>query len=419
MGWLDKLFHRQPRESKFARTLNGLAPVYTQFGTNIYASDVVQQALACIVDEVKKLNPQHIRIVDNDPVPISTSTVQAVLNDPNAVMTTAEFLEKITWLLLLNYNAFVIPTYRTWTDRNTGEERRYYEALYPIKPTQVNFIQDSSGRMYVQFFFESGYSTTVPYDDVIHIKYHYSVSEFMGGDWNGQPDHGPLLETLNLNDQMLKGIAKAMNASYAINGVIKYNTLLDQGKTEKALQELTEHLQNSESGFLPIDLKAEFVPLKRDTKLIDADTLKFMDEKILRNWGVPLAILRGDYNKVQYAAFYQKTLEPLIITISQAFTKKMFTKREKAFGNKIQLYPKDLVFMTVDQTIEMVTLLANTGAIFENEKRVAFGLSPLPELEGKRYMSLNWIDSNQEAAYRASGNVKTEVIDEEETNEDI
>ncbi len=419
MGWLDKLFHRQPRESKFARTLNGLAPVYTQFGTNIYASDVVQQALACIVDEVKKLNPQHIRIVDNDPVPISTSTVQAVLNDPNAVMTTAEFLEKITWLLLLNYNAFVIPTYRTWTDRNTGEERRYYEALYPIKPTQVNFIQDSSGRMYVQFFFESGYSTTVPYDDVIHIKYHYSVSEFMGGDWNGQPDHGPLLETLNLNDQMLKGIAKAMNASYAINGVIKYNTLLDQGKTEKALQELTEHLQNSESGFLPIDLKAEFVPLKRDTKLIDADTLKFMDEKILRNWGVPLAILRGDYNKVQYAAFYQKTLEPLIITISQAFTKKLFTKREKAFGNKIQLYPKDLVFMTVDQTIEMVTLLANTGAIFENEKRVAFGLRPLPELEGKRYMSLNWIDSNQEAAYRASGNVKTEVIDEEETNEDI
>lgn len=419
MGWLDKLFHRQPRESKFARTLNGLAPVYTQFGTNIYASDVVQQALACIVDEVKKLNPQHIRIVDNDPVPISTSTVQAVLNDPNAVMTTAEFLEKITWLLLLNYNAFVIPTYRTWTDRNTGEERRYYEALYPIKPTQVNFIQDSSGRMYVQFFFESGYSTTVPYDDVIHIKYHYSVSEFMGGDWNGQPDHGPILETLNLNDQMLKGIAKAMNASYAINGVIKYNTLLDQGKTEKALQELTEHLQNSESGFLPIDLKAEFIPLKRDTKIIDAETLKFMDEKILRNWGVPLAILSGDYNKVQYAAFYQKTLEPLIITISQAFTKKLFTKREKAFGNKIQLYPKDLVFMTVDQTIEMVTLLANTGAIFENEKRVAFGLRPLPELEGKRYMSLNWIDSNQEAAYRASGNVKTEVIDEEETNEDI
>lgn len=419
MGWLDKLFRRAPADTKIAKTLNGLAPIYSQFGTNIYASDVVQQALACIVDEIKKLNPQHIRVVDNDPVPINTSSVQSVLNDPNPVMTTAEFLEKITWLLLLNYNAFVIPTYRTWIDKKTGEERRYYDALYPIKPTEVDFIQDESNRLFVRFWFESGNNTTVPYDDVIHIKYHYSVSEFMGGDWNGQPDHGPVLDTLNINDQLLKGVAKAMNASYSVNGVVKYNTLLDGGKTEKAMQELTEHLQNSESGFLPLDLKAEFIPLKRETQLVDADTLKFIDEKILRNWGVSLPILRGDYTKVQYAAFYQKTLEPIIITISQAFTKKMFTRREKAFRNEIKLYPKDLVFMTVDQTIEMVTLLANTGAIFENEKRVAFGLRPLPELEGKRYMSLNWIDSNQEAAYRNSGDIKTKVVDEVNEEEEV
>ena len=50
--------------------------------------------------------------------------------------------------------------------------------------------------------------------------------------------------------------------------------------------------------------------------------------------------------------------------------------------------------MSVDQTLQMVTLLSNTGALYENEKRVAFGLRPLPELEGKRYMSLNWVDMN-------------------------
>lgn len=418
MSWLDKLFHRGPKNPTLAATLNGLAPIYSQFGTNIYASDVVQQALACIVDEIKKLNPQHIRIVDNDPVPINTSTVQAVLRDPNPLMTTSEFLEKVCWLLLLNYNAFIIPTYRTWRDEKSGEERRYYEALYPIKPTEVDFLQDASGRMFCRFWFEGGQNTVIPYENVIHIKYHYSVSEFMGGDWNGQPDHAALLKTLELNDQMLKGIAKAMNASYAINGVVKYNTLLDQGKTEKAMAELTQHLQNSESGFLPLDLKAEYIPLVRDTKLVEAETLKFIDEKILRNWGVPLSILKGDFNKVQYAAFYQKTLEPLIIAIGQAFTKKVFTKREKAFGNEIRLYPKDLVFMTVDQTVEIVTLLANTGAMYENEKRVAFGLRPLPELEGKRYMSLNWIDSNQEAAYRAS-NTNVDIVDKVDEEEEV
>ena len=56
MSIFDKLFRRGPRNAKLAPMLNGYAPIFSQFGTNIYASDVVQQALKCIVDEMKKLN---------------------------------------------------------------------------------------------------------------------------------------------------------------------------------------------------------------------------------------------------------------------------------------------------------------------------------------------------------------------------
>ena len=413
MGLLDKLYHMIPTKWKYAPMMNGYAPLYTQFGTDIYASDVVQQALKCIVDEVKKLNPTHIRMMGSDPVPVQASTIQRVLQNPNPLMTTSEFLEKITWLLLLNYNAFIIPIYSTWTDPQTGERRRYYERLWPVKPSQVNFIEDASGRLFVQFYFENGTQTTLPYDDVIHIRYNYSVNEYMGGDQTGQPDHGPLLKTLQLNHDLLQGVARAMNASYAVNGVVKYNTLLDDGKTEQALQRMEKLLQESKSGFLPIDIKADFIPLEHKSEIVDPATLRFIDEKILRNWGVPLNILTGDYTKEQYSAFYQKSLEPLIIAISQGFTKKVFTERERSYGNQIKLYPKDLVFMTIDQTIEMVTLLSNTGALYENEKRTAFGLRPLPELEGQRYMSLNWIDANNAAAYQVGlQNANIDVVDE-------
>lgn len=390
MGWLDKLKRKPPKSQDFAQQLNGYVPIFSQFGTNIYASDVVQQAVKCIVDEMKKLNPTHIRYKGNDPVPVA-GNVQTVLNNPNPLMTTSEFLEKTMWLLLLNYNVFILPTYYIYTDTD-GKEKKYYTGLYPLKPTQVTFIEDASGRLFTKMTFENNFETTIPYDDVIHIRYNYSVNEYMGGDETGQPDHRPLLDTLQLNKTLLEGIAKAMKASYAINGVVKYNSMLDDGKTEKAIKELETKLKNSESGFLPLDLKSEFTPLERSTQLVDEPTLKFIDEKILRNWGVPLAILTGDYTKSQYEAFYQKTLEPLIISLSQAFTKKLFTDRERSFGNLIKLYPKDLIFMTVDQTLEMVNMLSNTGALYENEKRVAFGLRPLPELEGKRYMSLNWVD---------------------------
>ena len=106
MGIFDKLFKKQPSKVMLAPMLDGFVPIYSQMGTQLYESDVVQQALKCIVDEVKKVNPVHIRYIGDDPTPIRDSTVQHILDEPNEIMTSSEFFEKVTWLLLLNYNAF-------------------------------------------------------------------------------------------------------------------------------------------------------------------------------------------------------------------------------------------------------------------------------------------------------------------------
>lgn len=416
MGWFSDLFKRSPKNTKYAKTFNAYAPVFSQFGTDIYASDVVQQALWCIVDEIKKTRPTHIRNKGNDVVPVDDSSVQNVLNNPNPLMTTSEFIERTLILLYLNMNAFIIPTYYTWEDAKTGQERRYYQSLYPLNPIQVDFIEDAGGRLYVKFYFRNGENTTIPYDNVIHLKRHYAMNDYMGGNQFGQPDNKAILETLELNKTMLQGIAKAMHSSYQVNGVVKFNTMLDGDKMEANLLELERKLNNSESGFLPMDMKAEFIPFPKNIQLVDNDTLKFIDEKILRNWGVPLPILTGEYTQEQYNAFYQKTLEPMIIELSQAFTKALFTERERAFGNEINFYPKDLIFLSVQQTLEMIEMLSPTGGLFENEKRVALGLRPLPELEGKRYMSLNWVDADMAAQYQMGkvGNVNFDIVDKNE-----
>lgn len=397
--------------------LSGQSPIFSQFGTNIYASDVVQQALSSIVFEIKKLNPQHIIQPDNDVVP-ANGNIQKMLMHPNEYMTKSDFLEKITWQLLLNYNSFILPTYYTWTDKNTGEIKKMYTGLYPIQPQRVDFIEDSAGKLYVEFYFQNGEKfDPIPYNEIIHIKYRYSVNEFMGGDESGQPNHRALLKTLSLNETLLQGIASAMKASFSVNGVVKYNTLMDEGKTERGLKELEKKLKNSESGFLPIDLKAEFIPLKHEIKLVDSDTLKFIDEKILRNWGVSLAILKGDYSKEQYEAFYQKTLEPIIISISDAFTAALFSNNQISRGNKIKFFPKNLVFMTMSEKLELVRLLGDSGTLFENEKREAFGMLPVPELVGVRMQSLNYINVENAAEYQL-GKKNKESENESENSEE-
>lgn len=407
----DKLFRRQPKETKIAPTLSGYMPIYGQTGVNVYAYDTVRQSLKRIVEEMMKLNPTHVRYKDSDPVPVK-GTVQDVLNNPNPLMTTAEFIEKTTWMLLLNCNAFIIPVYRVWKDEKTGEERRYYEALYPIRPMQVDFIEDLSGRLFVKFWFYDGEQTTIPYDNVIHIRTDYAINEYMGGNEAGQPDNSALMETVKLTKTLLNGVAEAMKASYAVNGVLKYNSYIDEEKMQAEIAKFEQKIANSQSGILPVDLKCDYTPMERKAAIVDQNTMKFVDDKIARSFGVSAAILSGDYTKAQYEAFYSQCLEPLTIKFSQAFTKKMFTSREKAFGNRIEFLPEQLVFLTMQQRLELINTLAPQGGGFVNEYRTWLGLAPLPELEGKRFMSLNWIDANNAAQYQV-GKENVDIIDEE------
>lgn len=406
MGLMD-FFRPKKQRYKYAQMLNGRMPIFSQFGTNIYASDVVQQACFCIVQEIKKLTPRHVRRVGSDVVPVP-GRLQAVLDAPNAVMTTADMLERIAWAYLINYNAWIIPVW---------DAKGKLEALWPVNPVRVTFIEDAAGRLGVTMEFQDGTETTLLYSDVIHVKHHYFANDYMGGDASGQPDNAAILETVELNATLMQGVAKGLKSSYAVNGVVKYNTMLDDGTMKANIDALTERLQANESGLMGMDLKGEFVPIRKEIKLVDKDTLQFIDSKILRHFGVSIPIITGDYTPEQLAAFYQKSIEPFVVTVVQAFTKGIFSRLELGHNNAIEFYPEELIFMSTAQKLELVRLLGDSGALFENEKRRIFGMQPLPELVGRRVQSLNYVDTSIAANYQLNEQKKEDGTDAQDEAE--
>lgn len=405
MGVFDFInkFKSNRQNKQYAKMLNGFNPIFNMFGDDIYASDVVVQAISCITQEMSKLSPQHLL----KGVPQS-GQIQRILNQPNEHMGQSDFLEKLYWEVLTKYNAFVIPTYYRDYDK-AGNEIKTLTGLYPISPIRTDLLEDASGRLFVSFKFYNGQETTLRYEDVIHIKYQFSNNEYMGGNKLGQPDHDALLKTLDLNDTLLSGVSKALKSSFAVNGVIKYNTLMDDGKMDANIAKIEERLRNNDSGFLPLDIKGEFLPLQNKIQLVDETTLKFIDEKILRHFGVPLCILTGDFTKAQYEAFYQKTLEPLIKRTSEAFTMSLFTDREKGFDNKIMFFSKDLLFMTNEEKLRLVELVAPMGGLYTNQILTMFGMTPDPKLDGVRMMSLNWINVDDAQKYQVGKTNKTNI----------
>lgn len=404
MGLFD-FFQAARKRYKYARMLNGRTPVFSSFGTNIYASDVVQQAVSRIVQECVKLTPRHVRRSGADPAPVA-GHIQALLDAPNAVMTTADMLERVATAYFTLYNAWVIKA---------RDSAGRVVALWPVVPSRVTFIEDAGGRLAVTLGFADNTETTIWYSDTIHVRSHYFANDYMGGDVNGMPDNAAILETLELNDTLMQGVAKGLKASYAVNGVVKYNTMLDDGTMEANINNLTERLANNESGLMPLDIKGEYVPISRDIRLVDKDTLEFIDSKILRHFGVSLPILTGDFTPEQLAAFYQQTIEPFIVKLSQAFTKGMFTRMEIGHKNAIEFYPEELIFMSTAQKLEMVRLLGDSGDLYANEKRRIFGMVPLPELVGVRKQSLNYVDVEIANTYQLDA-AKEEADNAEETD---
>ncbi len=399
---------------RYARFLEGGAPVFTQFGQSIYASDVVQTCIDIIATEISKLRPRHIR---RGPDGLVTSLRGDALNrlwrfGPNELMTTREFLEKIVWLLYLNYNAFIYPTFTVATSAG-GLEYRTYTAFWPLNPIQVDFLQDPTSRLFVKFRFRSGDSYTLPYSDIIHLRKRYSLSDVMGGGLNGQPDQAPLLKVLDVNDTVLQGVAKAVRTSLQVRGILKINTLTDDDK-QRAEREKFERAMvdsSSASAILPTDLKAEYTPLTVDPKLLDEATLRFLEDKVLNWFGVSLPIFSGKYTDDEYQAFYNKTLEPLVIGLGQAFSRTLFTQREQDLGHEIVFYTAALELLSVRSKLAIMDGLGARGALTNNELLALFGLEPYED-GNRRFVSLNYIDAaiaNEYQMLRASRGTITDL----------
>lgn len=400
---ISKYYRQQMQYAKF---LNGYTPIFSQFGQNIYASDVVQMCIGAIATECSKLMPKHIRTDYNGmQVNVKSSLNRLFKFSPNPLMTTRDFIEKAIWLLYMNYNVFIYPMFEQVPDGRGGFTNNF-TAFYPLNPTQVDFLQDEAGALFVKLYFSGGDNFTLAYSDVIHLRKKYSVNDVMGGGLNGQPDNAALLKVLEINDVVLQGIGKAVKTSLSVRGVLKINTLLDDEKQKAERARFETAIETGTTSILPLDLKGEFTPVNIDPKLIDKDTLEFLQSKVLNWYGVSVPILTGDFTDEQYQAFYEKTLEPIIIGLGQAFSKAIFTQRELDVGNEIVFYPQKLLFTNTKNKIAVADILGNRGAVTNNELLELFGYPPY-EGGNVRNMSLNYIDvaiSNEYQLKRAGIN---------------
>lgn len=394
VGLFDFLKQRRQSTTKmrYVEMMNGGIPVFTSFGDDIYASDIIQGCIRCIATSIGKLQPKHIRTDKDGMQTIVGSSINKLLrHKPNEYMTTTDFLEKIVYIREMHKNVFIYPTYRTIISE--GKISREYTGFYPLNPMDVVFVEDNSGKLFVEFTFLNGYKTTIPYSDLIHWRKDFAANDLMGGDVNGYANNKSLLTLLNTDNTAIQSIDKAVKSSFGIKGIIKINSFLDDDKQQAAIKSFEEKIASAGSGILPLDLKSDFIPVNINPKAVDTETMQFITERILHNYGVSLPIFNGDFTEQQYQSFFEKTLEGMIISLGRCFTKTLFTDTELSHGNQIVFYNQNLEYTTIENKIKFVDIVSSRGTLTDNQILAIFGYPPF-EGGNVRKQSLNFIDTS-------------------------
>jgi hypothetical protein len=364
--------------------------VFSSFGKDITASDIVKTAVHRVAEEVSKCNlksvteaqnPRRIIVADDDINAVFAGRV-------NQLCGLKDFLYKVAYITLLNRNCFIYWAYDEVQIEGRDTVRRVTRGFYPIETASIKLYY-AGGEMRAELTGKNGIVLDLPYSDLIHIRLGYGANQYLGGDANGRADFRAMLGNLQTLSVIKESIPKALESSLSLKGILSMKTVADADKRTITREEFEKHLFDSKYGIVATDYESEFQPINISATDIPSNTLSFIRDEILSFFGVSLPIYLGKYTDDEYTAFYQTAVEGLLLQIAEAFKITLFTPRQLAYGRTIKYYDKIVQSLSFARRQEIAEMTKDDALLSRDERRELLGYDPDGE---PTRVSLNYID---------------------------
>ena len=327
---------------------------FGNFGNNIYMSDDVRSCIRALAEHTSKANPK-----------CSDKNVYNLLSlRPNKFMNGKDFLAKTRNLLEIYNTAFI------FIDR---DQRGHTVALYPI-PYQTFEAVQYKGEMFVQFQFAGVgvQKLTVPWADLAVLRKDYLMSDIAG------ESNAPLFPTLEVMKTLDQGLQNAVKSTSNLRGILKSTKgMLSPEDRKKQKDEFVRDYMNlnNSGGIASLDGTQDFREINIKPTTASAAEAEAYRERVYRYFNINENIVKSKYTEAEYDAFYESRIEPFLVALSLELTYKIFTERERAFGNEVWYESNRLQFASAKTKISMVALV-DRGLMTPNEYRALFNMSP-------------------------------------------
>lgn len=371
MGLWNNLFHRKNQGVQVSpayKLITNMNSNFYAWNGKVYESDIVRAAISVKATTIGKAVAKHIRAGAGDSFAENPDIYIAfLLSDPNPIMTGQMLQERMITQLELNNNAFAYVQY----DANAVPV-----AIWPIVADSVEAMQDDAGNLHLRFFMRNGKIYTFPYTQIIHLRKDYNDNEIFGE--SNAPALAPLMEIVNTTDQ---GIVNAIKSSSVIRWLLQFNQSLRPEDVKKNTQLFVQNYLSSQEeggiGAAGVDASTNATQVKSDDYVPNEKQMVATTNRILSLLHTNEAIIQANYTENQWISYYESQIEPILRQMSEQWTRVLFNRRQRSFGNSIIFESNDLSYASMQTKLQLVQFV-DRAIMSPNEVRAYFNLPPVP-----------------------------------------
>ena len=359
MGLFNKIKNTFSNATKVSRVkmVTDRGHGFYAWNGKLYKSDIVRACIRPRAKAVGKLIPKHIR-ESTDGIKINPEAyMRFLLEEPNPYMSGQMMQEKITNQLALNNNAFILII---------RDDNGYPTELYPMPCLSAEAVYDREGTLYLKFYYRNGKSGTFPYTDILHLRDDYNEGDIFG-EHPGEALTN-LMEVVGAIDQ---GMVKAIKNGGVIRWLLNFNQAIRPEDLRKNVKDFADNYLSIESdtfGVAGTDAKAEAKQIEPHDYVPNAAQTDRSTERIYSFFNTNKKIVQSSYSEDEWISYYEARIEPDAMQWANEYTRKLFSRRERGFGNKIVFESASLTFASMKTKLGL-SKFVELGIFSANEVR--------------------------------------------------
>lgn len=350
MSLFDKIF----RPKKYAvdtyfKTLTAYRPTFKRWNGKLYEVAQIREAIDATARHMSKLRVE----IHGAAQPKLQTWIK---KRPNQWQTWSQFLYRLTTILEMQNNVFIVPIVDA-----TGKE---ILGLWTCLPSRCS-IKELDGVEYLEYEFSTGDRAVVELSRCGLITRHQYESDFFGAPNNAMD------ETMELNTIQAEGIKEAIKSASTFRFMARSSNWKDpEDLANEQRNFTTRNLEADASGFLLFPNNYDSIQqITSKPYTISKDDQEIIDTRIHNYFGVSEKIINNTAAGAELDAFFDGKLEPYAIQLSEVLTFMLFTDLEIGHGAKVEVTANRLQYMSTGDKIDFIATLSDRGMITINEGR--------------------------------------------------